>query len=75
VDRPFRLAEGEKPSLAGGARQRRCLRSEATASTTHAVKIYSEAEHHRAALAKAQELWEEIVWLLGDRLERLSRGD
>ncbi len=66
---PLRLAEGERllywlevtdgDTVSGPKR---------AASATHAVKIYSEAEHHRAALAKAQRLWEEMVALLGDRL-------
>jgi hypothetical protein len=43
-----------------------------SASSTHTIKIYSEAEHHRAAMAKAQQLWEEMVRVLGDRLELLD---
>ena len=67
---PFRLVEGERvlywlevtdnDAVSGPKR---------AASATHTVKVYSEAEHHRAALAKAQALWEEIVKLLGDRLD------
>ena len=70
-----RLAEGEKllywlevtdnDAVSGPKR---------AASTTHAVKIYSEAEHRRAVLAQAQALWEELVRLLGDRLEQIPRG-
>ena len=71
---PYRLAEGEKllywlevkdnDTVSGPKR---------SASSTHAVKVYSEAEHERAALARAQALWEELVRLLGDRLELFER--
>ena len=44
------------------------------ASATRAVKIYSEAEHHQRLLAEARRHWEEMVRLLGDRLEQLPRG-
>ena len=44
------------------------------ASSTHAVKIYSEAEHHRLSLELARQQWEELVRLLADRLEQLRRG-
>ena len=67
---PFRLAEGERllywlevtdnDAISGPKR---------AASETHTVKVYSESEHRRVALAKAQALWEELVRLLGDRLE------
>jgi hypothetical protein len=67
---PWRLAEGERllywlevtdtDAVSGPKR---------AASATNVIKIYSEAEHHRAALAKAQALWEELVRLLGDRLD------
>lgn len=53
-----------------------------SASATQVVKIYSEAEHHRVVLEKAQALWEEMVRLLGDRLvglpaasDRLASGE
>ncbi len=72
---PYRLAEGERllywlevldnDAISGPKRG---------ASATQAAKIYSEAEHHRVALEKAQALWEEMVRLLGDRLETLPRG-
>ena len=65
----YRLAEGERliywleltdnDTVSGPKR---------ASSATQTVKIYSEAEHHQAALAKAQRLWEEMVGLLGDRL-------
>ncbi|MFL5301355.1 MAG: hypothetical protein ACJ79R_13530, partial [Anaeromyxobacteraceae bacterium] len=69
----YRLAEGERllfwlevtdgDTVSGPKR---------AASSTHTVKIYSEEEHHRAAIARAQQLWEEMVRLLGDRLELLD---
>ena len=65
----YRLAEGERleywlevtdgDTVSGPKR---------AASATQIVKIYSEAEHHQAALEKAQRIWEEMVGLLGDRL-------
>ena len=67
---PFRLAEGERllywlevtdnDAISGPKR---------AASEAHTVKVYSEAEHRRAALARAQALWEDLVRLLGDRLD------
>lgn len=72
---PLRLAEGERllywlevkdnDAVSGPKR---------AASATMVVKIYSEAEHHRKALEEARRLWEEMVRLLGDRLEQLPRG-
>ena len=73
---PLRLAEGEKLLYWLEARDNDAISGpKRSASSTHAVKIYSEAEHHRAALARAEALWEEVVRLLGDRLERLPRGE
>ncbi|HEU4383411.1 MAG TPA: DUF4175 family protein [Anaeromyxobacteraceae bacterium] len=73
---PLRLAEGEKLLYWLEVRDGDAVSGpKRAASTTHAVKIYSEAEHRRAALQKAQALWEEMVRLLGDRLERLPRGE
>jgi uncharacterized protein DUF4175 len=43
-------------------------------SETHVVKVYSEAEHRRAALEKARLVFEEAVTLLADRLETLAAG-
>ena len=72
---PMRLAEGEKllywlevkdnDTVSGPKR---------AASATRAVKIYSEAEHHQRLLAEARRHWEEMVRLLGDRMEQLPRG-
>ncbi|HTP30127.1 MAG TPA: hypothetical protein VMK12_31280, partial [Anaeromyxobacteraceae bacterium] len=66
---PLRLAEGERllywlevsdnDAISGPKR---------SASATQVIKVYSEAEHHRAALKRAQVIWEELVRLLGDRL-------
>ncbi len=44
------------------------------ASATQAVKIYSEAEHRRKAMEAARAAWEELVALLGDRLELFAGG-
>jgi hypothetical protein len=43
------------------------------ASATQVIKIYSEAEHRRAALDQAQALWEELVQVLAGWLELPSR--
>ncbi len=43
-------------------------------SETHKVKVYSEAEHRREVLERARQLFEEMVVLLGDRLEALAAG-
>ena len=43
-------------------------------SETHVVKIYSEAEHRRAALERARLVFEEAVTLLADRLEGFASG-
>jgi hypothetical protein len=44
------------------------------ASETHTIKIYSEAEHRRAMLERARQAFEELVALLGDRLETFAGG-
>ena len=72
---PLRLAEGERllywlevkdnDTVSGPKR---------AASPTRAVKIYSEAEHHQRVLAEARRHWEEMVRILGDRMEQLPRG-
>jgi hypothetical protein len=43
-------------------------------SETHRVKIYSEAEHRRAVLEQAKQVYEELVALLADRLETQAGG-
>jgi hypothetical protein len=69
---PLRLAEGEKLLYWLEVRDNDAVSGpKRGASATQVVKIYSEAEHHRAMLEKAQALWEEMVRLLGDRLEQL----
>jgi Domain of unknown function (DUF4175) len=44
------------------------------ASATQVLKRYSEAEHRRLALERARAAWEELVALLGDRLELFAQG-
>jgi hypothetical protein len=44
------------------------------ASATQAIKIYSEAEHRRAAMEKARAAWEQLVAHLGDRLDLADGG-
>ncbi|HSD18965.1 MAG TPA: hypothetical protein VLC54_02930, partial [Anaeromyxobacter sp.] len=43
-------------------------------SETHTLKIYSEAEHRRQVLENARAVFEELVGLLGDRLETFAAG-
>jgi len=38
-------------------------------SRTLTIKIFSEAEHRRELIAKVQEAWEQLVIVLGDRVE------
>lgn len=44
------------------------------ASATHAVKVYSAAEHRRKLMADVRAAWEELVGVLGDHLELGARG-
>ncbi|HET8733229.1 MAG TPA: hypothetical protein VFM45_05585, partial [Anaeromyxobacteraceae bacterium] len=72
---PLRLAEGERllywlevkdnDTVSGPKR---------AASPTRAIKIFSESEQLQKLLAEARRHWEEMVTLLGDRLEQLPRG-
>ncbi|BDG09621.1 DUF4175 domain-containing protein [Anaeromyxobacter paludicola] len=65
----YRLAEGEKLLYWLEVRDNDAVSGpKRAASATHAVKLYSEAEHHRALLEQARALWEQLVGLLGDRL-------
>jgi hypothetical protein len=69
---PLRLDEGDKLLYWLEVRDNDTVSGpKRSASATQAVKIYSEAEHHRAVLEKARALWEEMVRLLGDRLDQL----
>jgi hypothetical protein len=43
-------------------------------SETQTVRIYSEAEHRRKALERAQQAFEELVAVLGDRLDLRAQG-
>ncbi|HLL55099.1 MAG TPA: DUF4175 family protein [Myxococcaceae bacterium] len=45
------------------------------ASRTHVLKVYSAAEHRRAALEKAEALWERLVIQLADRMEGPDRQE
>ena len=72
---PLRLAEGEKLLYWLEVRDNDTVSGpKRAASATRAVKIYSEAEHHQRLLAEARRHWEEMVRLLGDRMEQLPRG-
>ncbi len=70
---PEKLAEGERLLYWLEVRDNDAISGpKRSASATQAVKVFSEAEHHRAVLEKARGLWEEMVRLLGDRLEQLA---
>ena len=72
---PLRLAEGEKLLYRLEAEDGDVVSGpKRGASATQTIKIYSEAEHHRAALLRAQALWEDMVKLLGDRLDFFTGG-
>jgi len=72
---PEKLAEGEELSYRVEAVDGDQVSGPKTGvSETHKVKIYSEAEHRRAVLERARQLFEEMVVLLGDRLETLAAG-
>ncbi len=43
-------------------------------SETHRIRIYSEAEHRRQVLEQARQAFEELIALLGDRLETQAAG-
>lgn len=43
-------------------------------SAVQRVKIYSEAEHRRQVLERARQVYEELVALLGDRLDAFAAG-
>ena len=72
---PERLGEGEKllywveaidtDTVSGPKR---------SASETHTITIYSEAEHRRQVLEKAKQVLEETIALLADRLETFAAG-
>lgn len=44
------------------------------ASRTQVLKVYSAAEHRRAAVRKAEQVWEKMVTHLADRLESPDRA-
>jgi hypothetical protein len=44
------------------------------ASRVHVLRVYSAAEHRRAAVERAQRLWDRLVVLLADRLEGPDRS-
>jgi hypothetical protein len=72
---PLGLAEGERFSYFLEASDTDTVSGpKKAASETHTVKIYSEAEHRRQVLERARQVYEELVALLGDRLDVFSQG-
>lgn len=43
-------------------------------SRTQSIKVYSEAEHHRRAIARLEAVWERLVVHLADRIEGPDRA-
>ena len=72
---PLGLAEGERLSYWIEALDTDTVSGpKKGASEPHTIKIYSEAEHRRQALEQARQVFEELLALLGDRLETFARG-
>ena len=73
--KPERLAEGERLSFWLEAVDTDTVSGPKKGqSETHVVKIYSEAEHRRQVLEKARQAYEEMIALLGDRLDTFAAG-
>ena len=67
---PLKLRPGDKVSYHLEAKDNDAVDgAQKGVSATHAIKIFSAAEHSREALLHAQALWERLVLLLGDRIE------
>ncbi len=67
---PFRLGEGERLLYWLEVEDNDAVSGpKKGASATQAIKIYSEAEHRRAAMEQARAAWEQLVAHLADRLE------
>jgi hypothetical protein len=72
---PERLGEGEALSYRLEAVDGDVVSGPKTGvSETHRVKIYSEAEHRKQVLEQARQVFEELVALLGDRLDTEAAG-
>ncbi|MGC3999883.1 MAG: hypothetical protein QM767_21535 [Anaeromyxobacter sp.] len=72
---PLKLAEGEELTYRLEARDGDTVSGPKTGSSdTHVIRVYSEAEHRRRILEKATAAFEELVALLGDRLDLFAQG-
>jgi hypothetical protein len=72
---PERLGEGEKLLYWIEAADGDTVSGpKVSASETHTLSVYSEAEHRRQALEKAKQVLEETIGLLADRLETFAAG-
>jgi hypothetical protein len=72
---PLRLGEGEVVTYRLEAMDGDRVSGPKTGvSETHRVKVYSEAEHRRKVLELAKQVFEEMIALLGDRLETQAAG-
>jgi DNA-binding phage protein len=71
----LKLAEGEKVLYWIEAADNDTVSGpKKSVSDTQTIKIYSEAEHRRQVLEEARQLFEEMVTILGDRLDTLAGG-
>ncbi|MHB1843946.1 MAG: DUF4175 family protein [Deltaproteobacteria bacterium] len=73
---PLRLAPGDHVTYTIEATDNDAVSGpKSTRARAQTLVVFSEAEHHRAALAEARALWERLVGILGDRLvERQADG-
>jgi Asp-tRNA(Asn)/Glu-tRNA(Gln) amidotransferase C subunit len=72
---PLHLAEGERLTYRVEAQDGDTVSGpKAASSETQVIKIYSEAEHRRAALERARAVFEEAIAVLGDRLDLRGQG-
>ena len=72
---PLKLMAGDELTYAVEALDNdSVLGPKAGRSAPRTLKVFSEAEHHREALARARALWERLLAVLGDRLDELAPG-
>jgi hypothetical protein len=66
---PLQLREGDKVSFRIEATDQDVVDgAQKGKSSSHTLKVFSAAEHHKEGLQRAQALWERLVLLLGARL-------
>ncbi|HET6438727.1 MAG TPA: hypothetical protein VFG59_11730 [Anaeromyxobacter sp.] len=71
----LQLSEGERLAYRVEAQDTDDISGPKTSSTaTQFIRIYSEAEHRRQMLDRARQAFEELVSMLGDRLDLVNQG-